>query len=125
MSAILEQKIREAILSVQATFPDPRWHQWAEGWLDGTDRSEESATAALEIAKAEFSATSTSRNPPDSAVVAGAAQTAAYMAIALPGIIKLRAQGYGDLADGIEQRTIRAAEITARSALRFKSDDSN
>lgn len=48
-SATPTQRVRFAILCARAVLPVgtiPEWDDWAEGWLDGTDRTQESADAA-------------------------------------------------------------------------------
>jgi hypothetical protein len=42
----LEQRVRFAILCGKAVCSDPQWLRWADGWLDGRDRTEASAWQA-------------------------------------------------------------------------------
>jgi hypothetical protein len=45
-----EHRIRFAILCAKTVCNDPAWNRWADRWLDGSDRSQESAWAATEAA---------------------------------------------------------------------------
>jgi hypothetical protein len=51
-----EQRVRFAILCAKQVYHDPGWNQWANGWLDGTDRAEAAAAAeeAAEAARADL-----------------------------------------------------------------------
>ncbi len=42
----LEQRITIAILCSKKVCKDKKWNQWADKWLDGSDRSRETASAA-------------------------------------------------------------------------------
>ena len=45
-----EQRVRFGILCAKAVCNDRAWSAWADRWLDGSDRSQESAWAATEAA---------------------------------------------------------------------------
>ena len=45
-----EQRIRFGILCAKVICDNPAWNAWADRWLDGSDRSQESAWAATEAA---------------------------------------------------------------------------
>lgn len=47
-----EQRVRFAILCAKAVYTDAAWLAWANGWLDGTDRTERAARAARVAAEA-------------------------------------------------------------------------
>lgn len=42
----LEQRVEFVIRCVKAVFDDADWNEWADAWLDGTDRTQESAARA-------------------------------------------------------------------------------
>jgi hypothetical protein len=42
-----EQRVRYAILCAKSVCPDKAWNEWADNWLSGKDRSEESAAAVV------------------------------------------------------------------------------
>ena len=72
-----EQRVRFGILCAKAVCNDRAWSAWADRWLDGSDRSQESAWAATEAAAraAEAAAWAT-----EAAWAAEAAETAAWAA---------------------------------------------
>ena len=41
-----EQRLRYALLCVKTVCDDPAWNRWADGWLDGSDRSAVTAADA-------------------------------------------------------------------------------
>ena len=45
-----EQRVRFGILCAKVICDNPAWNAWADRWLDGSDRSQESAWAAIEAA---------------------------------------------------------------------------
>jgi len=45
-----EQRVRFGILCAKVICDNPAWNAWADRWLDGSDRSQESAWAATEAA---------------------------------------------------------------------------
>ena len=49
----LEQRVRFAILCAKVVCTDRGWTRWADGWLDGTDRT---AGTAAEVAEAAWAA---------------------------------------------------------------------
>ena len=48
-----EQRVRFAILCARQVYTEPDWTRWANAWLDGTDRTYESADAAYNVAHAD------------------------------------------------------------------------
>ena len=73
----LEQRVRYGILCAKAVYADPAWNRWADGWLDGTDRS---AWAAAEAAEAAWAATRAANAASNAAWAARAANAASEAA---------------------------------------------
>ena len=76
LKVTLEQRIKFGILCALEVTADPAFVKWAQGWLDGTDRSSTAAYAAAEAAEAAAYAAA------DAAYAAARAARAAYAAYA-------------------------------------------
>ena len=72
------QKVRFGILCAKQVYKHPKWNQWADAWLDGSDRSEKSAQVACAAARA---AQADEVYAAWEARAADAAQVAAYAAV--------------------------------------------
>ena len=70
----LEQRIKFGILCALEVYKDAKFVQWANNWLDGTDRSRAAANAAYAAARAAADAAA------DAAYAAAATADAAYAA---------------------------------------------
>ena len=105
-----EQRVRFGILCAKVICDNPAWNAWADRWLDGSDRSQESAWAAIEAAAR-------------AAEAAWAAETAAWAAA------ETAARAAETAAGAAAEAAARAAEGTpldliaiAREALKGDSD---
>ena len=54
----IEQTIRFGILATKEVCKEPGWNQWADGWLDGSDRTAEAAEAEARAERATWAAAS-------------------------------------------------------------------
>ena len=50
------QRVRFAIFCVKEVYKEKKWNEWADNWLSGKDRTEESATSAAYTAENKTSA---------------------------------------------------------------------
>ena len=76
-----EQRVRFGILCAKVICDNPAWNAWADRWLDGSDRSQESAWAAIEAAaRAAEAAWAAAETAARAAWAARAAAEAAWVA---------------------------------------------
>ena len=99
-----EQRVRFGILCAKVICDNPAWSAWADRWLDGSDRSQESAWAAAEAAQAAAEA----------AWVARAAGWSAGWSAARSAA--RAAEAAADAAWAAAETAARAAEAAARAA---------
>jgi hypothetical protein len=106
----VEQCIKFGILCALEVCKEASFVKWANGWLDGTDRSRKSARAAARAAAAAYAAAADW----DAAYDAGAAAAAAEAAYAAAKA----AAGAAAWAAGAAARAARAADYAATAAAR-------
>jgi len=75
------QRVRFAIFCVKEVYKEKKWNEWADNWLSGKNRTEESAaiteSAIIAIESAVQNATSVTRSTEESAIYAAESATSA------------------------------------------------
>ena len=129
-----EQRVRFGILCAKVICDNPAWNAWADRWLDGSDRSQESAWAAIEAAaraaEAAWAAAETAARAAETAARAARAAEAAWAAeTAAWAAAETAARAAETAAGAAAEAAARAAEGTpldliaiAREALKGDSD---
>jgi len=78
-----EQRVEIAIRAVMSVYDEPLWTQWTAAWLDGTDRTRESAAAYAATDAATYA---TNAAASAAAYATNAAANAAYAAYAAANV---------------------------------------
>ena len=108
-----EQRIRFGILCAKAVCDSPEWNAWADRWLDGSDRSVETAWEAWAAAVATA----------DAAAAEAAAEAAARAARAVAQATAWAAWEAARTAEAAAESTLLDLRAIAREALKGDSDE--
>ena len=106
-----EQRVRFGILCAKAVCDSPEWNAWADRWLDGSDRSVETAWEAWAAAVATADAT------------AAEAEAAARAARAVAQATAWAAWEAARTAEAAAESTLLDLRAIAREALKGDSDE--
>ena len=112
-----EQRIRFGILCAKAVCDSPEWNAWADRWLDGSDRSVETAWEAWAAANATADAAA------DAAAAEAAAEAAARAARAVAQATAWAAWEAARTAEAAAESTLLDLRAIAREALKGDSDE--
>ena len=80
LSITRNQQIAYAILCAQKVYKEATWNAWARNWLNGVDRSTDTANAAYTVYAAAYAANNAAYAANAAAYAANAANAAAYAA---------------------------------------------
>ena len=112
------QKVRFGILCAKQVYKHPKWNQWADAWLDGSDRSEKSAQVACAAARA---AQADEVYAAWEARAADAAQVAAYAAV-WAAADAVQAEYEARAADAAQAALAADAAVWAAAAAAYATD---